>query len=200
MLGREEEAGSALERSIFQDHFNAEALEAKKNAARTAVPNYDKHPLLDEPFLKSIGKQSLAQTSNHDRAASAFAERDYEKGCSLLDKAIGSGPPHSNSFFLRGKCRFMQGQYGLAQEDFSEAIRLSHMEHDAYHRAASEEHFKRGLDYYSREELDLAVSDFTKALDLHRGNKKALEARANAYRAKGNVQLAEADERLLGNL
>ena len=59
----------------------------------------------------------------------------------------------------------------------------------------SAEHLVRGRQWLKQGENDLAISDFTKALDLYRGNTEARIARAQAYRAKGNWRLAEEDER-----
>jgi Tfp pilus assembly protein PilF len=78
--------------------------------------------------------------------------------------------------------------------DLREAVRASHLAHDAYHRRASDAHLARGQQFLAAGEVELAIQDFTKALDLHRGNKVALAARASAYRLKGSELLAQADE------
>jgi tetratricopeptide (TPR) repeat protein len=194
-MGREAEALKAYERAIFQDHFNAEALAGKGRGVREArAPKYDKHPVFDLEFLSLIGQLPDDATKPHDEAARALLAKDIAGALALLDKAIAAAPLHSNSHFTRGKCFFYERRFDEAATSFTEAIRLSHIKHDGYHRAASAEHLARGGEFFKQGKLDLAVNDFTKALDLHRGNKEALKARAEAYRAKGNVPLAEEDE------
>jgi len=196
-LGLAGEMKEAYTRAIFQDHFNQEALAGVKDATRATghTPVYDKHPVFDLEFRGLIGQLPDDATKLHDEAARAFIAGDSASAVLLLDKAIASVPHHSNSLFTRGKCHFMEQRFEEARTDFAEAIRQSHRHHDAYHRNASAEHLARGRRFFERDELDLAVSDFTKALDLYRGNKQALKARAEAYRAKGNEKLAEEDER-----
>jgi tetratricopeptide (TPR) repeat protein len=130
----------------------------------------------------------------------ALALGNLTEAMALFDTAIALNAHHSNSFFARGKCYFLLDDFEKARVDFMEAIRLSHQKHDSYHRAASEEHLQRGRGFLKLGKLDLAINDFTKALDLHRKNKDALAARAQAYRAKGSVQLAEIDERESGRV
>jgi tetratricopeptide (TPR) repeat protein len=199
-LGRRKEALAAYERAIFQDHFNEEALEGKKDVTRVTrhVPRYNKHPFFDLEFRGLIGELPDDATKPHDEGATALLAGDIPKALLKLDEAIAAAPHHGNSYFTRGKCYYLERNFEAVLADFTEAIRLSHRRHDAYHRAASADHLARGREFLKRGEPDLAVSDFTKALDLYRGNKEALKARAEAYRAKGNAKLAEEDETAVG--
>jgi len=198
-LGKPDEALTLYDRAIFQDHFNEEALKGKEGGARgkRRVPSYNKHPLFDLEFRSLIGELPDDATKPHDDGMSALLAGDTATALKFFEKALAAVPSHSNSFFGRGKSYFLKGDYAQAATDFAQAVRLSHIKHDAYHRTASAEHFARGAAFLKSGQLDLAVSDFTKALDLHRGNRHALAARANAYRLKGNEKLAEEDERRL---
>ncbi len=126
----------------------------------------------------------------HDEAVSHYLAGDYIQALLVLP----ADTHHSNSHFLRGKCRFQLKAYREAYEEFSEAVRLSHIRHDVYHRFASQQHVWRGEKLFDEGHIDLAIADFTKALDLYDGNKDAMKARAVAYYAKGNIRLAQADE------
>ena len=193
-LGQEADAQAAYKRALFQDHFNQEALEGKAEAMATRAPEYAKHPLRDAEFLASVGLAAHTGTALHDEAAAHYEVARYDQALVLLNKTEAG---HSNSYFLRGRCHFLKREFEMARADITEAIRLSHLGHDAYHRHASGEHLARGKAYAASGELELAISDFTKALDLHRGNQDALAARAQSYRVKGNIALAEMDELLL---
>jgi tetratricopeptide (TPR) repeat protein len=158
---------------------------------------YDRHPLMDSEFCVSIGQKEGPATVWHDNAVALMEVGGIAAAEDVLTQAISLDASHSNSFFARGRCRFLKGEYEAARDDFMEAVRLSHILHDSYHRAASDAHLARGRELLKEGSLDLAINDFTKALDLHRANEQALAARARAYRQKGSIALAEADERSL---
>lgn len=194
VLGRTNDAIVAYNNAIFQDHFNQEALDGKKellseNSFSPFIPKYDKHPVTDAEFCKSIGELPNACTKLHDKAAAEYLAGKYAYILSII-------PPdsfHSNSCFLLGKCWFHLQRYGKATDNFREAIRLSHMHHDRYHHHASTQHFLRGTTLFYGGDLDLAIADFTKALDLNRNNCEAKMARARAYKEKGNMRMAQMD-------
>lgn len=195
VLGRNSEALVAYSNAIFQDHFNQEALSGKAQLETgekrgRVIPSYDKHPLRDAEFCVSTGQMPDATTKLHDKAVAGCLAGSYAQVLSLI-------PPdttHSNSRFLLGKCWFHLQRYGKAADNFIEAIRISHMHHDQYHHHASTQHFLRGSAFFYGGKIDLAIVDFTKALDLNRHNQEARQARARAYKAKGNLQLAREDD------
>ncbi len=83
---------------------------------------------------------------------------------------------------------------------FGEAVRVFAARHDRYHRHASDMHLRRGLYFLRAGETDLAIADFSKALDLHRHNVEALRERAGAYRLKGNERLAQQDVQWINHM
>jgi tetratricopeptide (TPR) repeat protein len=198
-LEKPDGAVAAYDKAVFQDHLNVAAIEGKKKVAGRKLQvadvlqhaaSYAKHPLLDAEFCISTGGQPDESTPFHDKAAGYYLAGDYMRALAILPVDI----LHGNSRFLRGKCWFRLKEYEKACEDLSEAVRLSHLRHDAYHRFASRQHFLRGERFLNEGGIDLAIAGFTRALDLHGGNKDARKARAAAYYAKGNIRLAQADE------
>lgn len=184
-LGKWEEAKEAYTKAVFQDHQNQEAIEGQKGRRLLAkAPLYDKHPISDIAFCSSVGQLPAEATHIHDEAATFLQSGDVSMALVLFNKAISTEPMHSNSFFGRAKCWFALQKYEKARADFAEAVRLSHLHHDAYHRMASGEHVQRGQAFLAAGQIDLAIADFTKALDLYRGNKEALMAKEEAYKRK----------------
>lgn len=78
--------------------------------------------------------------------------------------------------------------------DFAEALQVCAKRHDAYHHHASGAHLARGTWFEENGLHDLAVADYSKALDLNGKNIDAIRSRARLYRMKDNIRLAEADE------
>jgi tetratricopeptide (TPR) repeat protein len=202
LLGKNDEAIKAYKNAIFQDHLNYEATERIASCRLEVTPNnfemvsrslqlveYTKHPATDLKFCISINKTPDEATRNHDKALMLYLSGGYRSAlAALLDLE------HSNSRFLMAKCWFALKNYENAHEHLREAIRISHIHHDTYHRTASDEHLVRGRQFMESGEIDLAIADFSKALDLHQGNKEARKARAAAYFTKGNMRMAEEDE------
>lgn len=184
-LGDKDAAAAALKKALFQDHFNEEALALSSVSIPADVPfSYDKHPLRDATFLASVGLPAGVATFMHDEAAQLFEQAKYEQALKQFAKAAACDSEHSNSHFGMGKCCFMLGQFDEARKHVTEAVRLSHLAHDAYHRAASQAHVKRAREFMTQGEIDLAINDFSKALDLHRGNQDALSGREQAQKMR----------------
>ena len=186
-----EEAKFAYKKAIFQDHFNQEALNGLNSlTVITTPPQYDKHPIYDSEFQQSIGEIFTEETQIHDQATNLYLENKLKSALKLLDKNHN----HSNSYFLKGKCHFALRNYEQAVDNFRQAIELSHEKHNEYHIFASDQHLKRGQDFFQQGEVDLAIADFSKSLDLYSKNQEAIRARADAYQIKGNLRLAELDQ------
>jgi tetratricopeptide (TPR) repeat protein len=54
-------------------------------------------------------------------------------------------------------------------------------------------YYHRGISYYDKGEYDLAIADYTKAIELEPEYPFTYRARARAYRAKGDNDRAQAD-------
>lgn len=179
-------------KAIFQDHFNQAAIDGLNNLEKPkiiAVPVYDKHPIYDAEFCQSIGRKISLETEVHDKAVDLYLASKFDEAISLLEQNF----EHSNSHFLMGKCYFAKQEYENAEKQFLYAIAISHKSHNEYHIFASNQHLARGKEFFVSGELDLAIADFSKSLDLYPKNQETIRARANAYQSKGNYQLAELD-------
>lgn len=173
-LGMQEEMKQALQKALFQDHYNQAAL-AFKAEGRPAQIAYDKHPLLDSAFCASVAMPQSASTRLHDEAVAAWQGGDGAQATALCEAALRADAQHSNSHYALARSLQAQGQHGKALPHAQEAVRLSHILHDAYHRAASQEHLARARQFLSEEAMELAYNECTKALDLHRQNREAAE-------------------------
>lgn len=185
LLGNSAEAEQAIKKALFQDHFNAEALAIKnKGNSDDIAHTYDKHSLWDAEFCNSVGRKHDAATSLHDEGVKAVLSGDMATAVDRFMKALAASPTHSNSHLWMGKCRLAMGDAIGAKKNMQEAIRLAHLDHEAYHKSASQEHVKRAREFLKRGELYLAINDFNKALDLDRTNQDAIKERDAANKLR----------------
>lgn len=194
---KQAEADFALAQRLSGNRYAG--YEALSAAAPLAL-SYDKHTLNDAAFCRDMGRGLSAATGLHDAASALFLKSDYLGALGRIDAALQADAGHANSHFLRGRCWFAMENYAKAAESFAAALAVIVHEHDAYHRQASDLHMQRGQLLCGGENWDLAIADFTKALDLHTGNLKALAERAGAYTKKGSRKMAEEDEERLKKL
>ena len=82
----------------------------------------------------------------------------------------------------RGLEYLNNGEYDLAIEDFSQAIRMEPDNADAY--------INRGDAYYWRDEYDPAITDYNQAILLDPNIARAYNKRGNAYDSKGEYDRA----------
>lgn len=187
LLEASAEAEQAIKKALFQDHFNEEALAIKNKGSVDGIAHtYDKHPLFDAQFCNSVGRKHDAVTVLHDEGVKAVLSGDMATAVEKFMQALNISPTHSNSHLWMGKCRLAMGDAIGAKKNMQEAIRLSHLDHEAYHKAASQEHVKRAREFFKRSELDLAINDYTKALDLDRTNQDAIKERDEAQKLRAN--------------
>jgi len=135
---------------------------------------------LNQVALKALdGVEIEAVYDTHLSSGAAAKLNHYEA-------SIGWEPDSSMEYALQG--------------EFAEALRIFGARHERYHHHASALHVARGKMYVELAELDLAINDLTKALDLNRHNREAIILRSDLYGQRGSWQLAEADELRLARM
>lgn len=136
----------------------------------------------------------------HDRGCYNLHLGAYGCGISDYSEAITLDSTHSNAYYGRGTCFWHQQKRRPALQDYDDAIRLSTMKHEAYHHQASQLHAVRGEIYGRIGEIELAINDYTKAIDLNRQHVDAYFNRGELYAGKENYQSAMSDYRAVLSL
>lgn len=182
--GNGEAAKKHYKAAIFQDHLNEEAKTA------LAFPS----PLTGEGGAKhrmGVNESDITITPTRlsgDLPRQGGGEKTYDTHITtgaieaLITFEASLGWEKDVSVEL---CR--NGQY-------EEALKICAARHDAYHHHASASHVARGKWFEDNSYPDLAIADYSKALDLNGKNTGAITSRARVYRAKNNLRLAEEDE------
>jgi tetratricopeptide (TPR) repeat protein len=94
-------------------------------------------------------------------------------------------PQTAGAFLDRGMLFAGRGDYDLAIEDYTQAIRLDTNNSAAY--------FNRGIAYYFKSDYDRAITDYTQAIKLDPNDASAYYNRGIAYRNKDDYDRAITD-------
>ena len=214
-LGEWDEAATAYEKSLFQDHTNARALEGvaqlisrdmallSENYTRMVEYDHDIPTLIYLPGQKPVHKEKTQQRLRENKTPSGlydlgiwyFLQGDHENARVAFAECLREDASHSKAVFAMGRIAHTHQQWRDAVAWLRHAARLLAEEHDGYHWTASHHRYMRAGLHMAMNALDMAIADYTKALELQNKNKQAYLARAECYLAKGNVALAEADMR-----
>lgn len=121
---------------------------------------------------------------------------NWEQAVHYYRRATELEPDHTFYWYCLGDSHAERGQWEEAMGAFNRAIQLDDEDSDNY--------FGRGRCFQGLGKHSKAVSDFTMALKIANANKTAprinnpvniIQARAESYRAMGELQKAQADEK-----
>jgi tetratricopeptide (TPR) repeat protein len=120
-----------------------------------------------------------------------LARRDFDRAEQDFTAALHLNPNIAEAHALRGEALTRKGEFGLAGADYDAAIRLAPTDRNYNNRASF--HRKKG-------ELDRAIVDIEKALELSPQNPFSLTTRAEILRDQGELSRALADVEQAVNL
>ncbi|MDJ0875528.1 MAG: tetratricopeptide repeat protein [Desulfobacterales bacterium] len=120
-----------------------------------------------------------------DKAAQAFAKREYNQSITLFTMMIAEDPEDTLAWVSRGAAHMRLDNLDAALEDFNRAIGLRPKQARSYHL--------RGLIYEKQGALDKALDDFSKAIALDPEYGAALYSRAALFTKMGDGRRAQED-------
>lgn len=187
-MQRYEQAAREYGKAIFQEHENTGAL-----AGRIVACLHLGRKENVEKERSALRKMGLPVENLGDDPQEWNALRSR---FSLYDKPIcfdwrAGDDGGVKALFDCGAAHRDAGRLEDAIAAWSEALRIHGARHDHYHRGASLQHLHRGYAQLRLGELDLAIADFSKAIDLDRNHAPPYLARARCYAHKGDA-MAEA--------
>jgi tetratricopeptide (TPR) repeat protein len=115
------------------------------------------------------------------RAAVYLTKQDYSQAFSALDQAVKNEPENPKPYSFRGLLHSWRGEHKEAIDDLSKAIEMCHGRKGCTDYL---DFFTRAKSYNALKEIDKAIEDFTKAIEL-----RPLEA--EAYRRRGKLYMME---------
>jgi tetratricopeptide (TPR) repeat protein len=116
----------------------------------------------------------------------------YERAIPDLDEAIELEPKNAHLWVVRATIRMKQFNFRGAIHDLDEAVKLDPNSSEAY--------LVRGQTLAKQKKWAPAIAALTQAIALDAGSAAAYLARADAYQAKGDTELAKTDRAQVGKL
>ena len=120
-----------------------------------------------------------------DKAAKAFAKREYNQSITFFTMMIAEDPEDTLAWVSRGAAHMRLGKLDAALEDLNRAIGLRPRQARAYHL--------RGLIHEKQGALDKALDDFSHAIALNPEYGAAYYSRASLFTKMGDGRSAQQD-------
>ncbi len=118
------------------------------------------------------------------RSSAYMKLRDYDKAKADMDKIIAIEPNNVDVVIIQGEMFLADKQYEKATEFLTKAIAA---------KPTNKLYLDRANAYSAQKKYDLAVSDFSKVIELDPKNADAYNARGNAYLQSDKTDLAIQD-------
>jgi|GEM_PF-6703287 len=201
-LERDDEAEKDFEHAVFLDHRNTLAINRTKTSPSNSLSEY--HP--STPRLTDY--HSRIKLSMHGYLFDAIPATDGEalpfsddilkhdaaydlQEAGKITRARNAFENHlkdnmrcRHSWHHLGQCHVMLGELYEAVRCFGRSAKLEESVHKRYHVDAARHFTNRGIIYLMKEEWDMALNDFNKAINLNKGDAKAIACQAFAMEQK----------------
>jgi Tfp pilus assembly protein PilF len=185
-MGEEQKAKDDLESAIFQDHDNRAALQMKRDGWKREMqlPIYDRNLMTEcEWYAEVTRKRRELQDmpphqQTHDKAVFFMRQGDWHQAGAILSDLVKQRPAYPIAWHHRALVFLELGESRQAFADINRAITEAMKWHEEYHRDAALHHYHRGQLYAEKGEMEMAVMDFSKALDLDKHFAEVYAARA----------------------
>ena len=102
----------------------------------------------------------------------------YKEAEKMLKKSLLISSNNFIAYLWLGTSNIFLHKPNTANTYLLKAIALLNKQHEQYHKNFSKHFYKRGLLHHKLDEIDLALNDLNRSLDLHRSNIDALSLRA----------------------
>lgn len=192
--------------------------------------NLGKYDLAIQDYTKAIELAPTDASLYVNRANAYRDLKDYDKAIAEYTRAAEIDPKNGMAYIGRGHIYLLKGDPIKSMADFNKSIEIDPNESEAYYNRATvnygnkeyakaipdydkyismnqaspagiaDGHVNRGICYAIVGNLDKALADSTKAIELNPKLLNAYKVRAYVYRQTNKISLAEADEKKASEL
>ena len=140
--------------------------------------------------------------SHNEQGISLASKGENDGAIAEFNKALALSPDFVRAFFNRGLVYLRMGQYDQAIADFDKVLEIGNKNAgarvireatDVPKEQYAQVYLNRGTARLYQAEYDLAIADFTKALEIDLRLARAFNNRAAAYLEKGQFDQAKSD-------
>ena len=190
-LKREDEAEKDFEHAVFLDHRNTLAINRTRTSPSNALSDY--HPstsrltdyhnriklsmhgyLFDAiPMTNGDDLPFDKATLAHDAAYTLQETGNITQARDGYKAVLKDNMRCRHSWHHLGQCHVMQGELYEAVRCFGRSAAIEEDIHQHYHTDAARHYCNRGIIYLMKEDWDMALNDFNKALNLNKDDAKA---------------------------
>lgn len=141
----------------------------------------------------------LPAETYYERGVDLHEQNDPKGALAALDRAIEVNARYAAAYRERGSVKYDGQDYPGAAADFDKAIEFDARDAESYFQRGlvrtvfEEQYFKRRMERERREELDRALLDLTKAIELKPDHANARSARAVCLLILGREDEADRD-------
>ncbi len=185
--GEDDKALADYNKAIELDPSNANFYVNRGNLLKAsgeadgAIRDYSKAIELKPDHLNAYINRGVAYNDKQDR----------EKAIADYTKAIEIDPTQVQSYYNRAVAYTAMQKFGQALPDLNKFIEAG----TATPEALSDAYLNRGIVQYYAGDVEKAIADMTKAIELNPKQINAYRGRAMLYREQNKNDLADADEK-----
>lgn len=200
-MGEEQKAKADIESAIFQDHDNRPALQMKRDGWKRdmQLAEYDRHLMTEcEWYFETTRNRRemndlLPHQWQHDRAIFFMRQGDFHQAGAILSDLLKQRPAYPMAWHHRALIFLELNEPRQAFSDVNRAIAEAEKWHETYHHDAALHHYHRGQLYAEMGEMEMAVMDFSKAIDLDKHFAEVYAARGWVRGSQEQYPMAVAD-------
>jgi tetratricopeptide (TPR) repeat protein len=144
-----------------------------------------KYDLAISDCTEAIHLNPALAVSYVDRGIAYSNINEHDRAILDYNEALSIEPENSTAFFNRAFSYDIKKDYKASIKDYTEAIRLNPKSQLAY--------YNRGTAYYNIADDDKAIEDLNESIRMNPEHDRSYYNRSLALRAKGKIELADAD-------
>lgn len=188
-MGEDDKAMADIEMAVFQDHNNQPALMIQKQGWQRGMklPDYDSNLMTAVGCEQEIRRRPvqleelLPYQQAHDKSIYYWRHGQTEHAIGIMNEMLKQNTDYAMGWHHRALMFLDVNDARQALADLEKSVTAGEKWHRNYHHDAALHHYHRGLLQQQMGDLDMAMMDYRKALDIDKNLAQAHVALAYLY-------------------